>query len=282
VTSSGSDIPDTGGAPAASSDSSYSKIDTSVPHSARRYDYWLGGKDNFEVDRLSGDRIAEEFPTIRLAVLENRKFMRRVVADLSRKGFRQFLDIGTGIPTHPNLHEIAQAIAADSRIVYVDNDPLVMCHDRALLTSSPEGAVAYIEADLRDPDAILADPMLRETLDFGEPVALFLIAVLHFITDKDDAHACVGRLVAALPQGSVVVVSHVDETLALFNATASSQSQHGPFRARTKDEVEQFLAGLELLDPGVVSIVDWLPDQEPKPTASAKDTAAYGVVARLP
>lgn len=280
MTASGPDIPATGGAPVTSSDSPYSKIDTSVPHPARRYDYWLGGKDNFEADRISGDAIAEDFPTIRLAVLENRKFMRRVVADLARKRFRRFLDIGTGIPTHPNLHEIAQAIAPDSRIVYLDNDPLVMCHDRALLTSSPEGTVAYIEADLRDPDAILADPVLRETLDFGEPVALFLIAVLHFITDEDDAHACVARLVAALPPGSVVVVSHVGETLSRFNAPAGSK--HGAFRARTKDEVEQLLAGLELLDPGVVSVVDWLPDQEPTPTASAEDTAAYGVVARLP
>jgi hypothetical protein len=282
VTASGADLPATGGVPAASSDRTYSKIDTSVPHPARRYDYWLGGKDNFEADRMSGDAIAKKFPTIRLAVLENRKFMRRVVADLARKGFRRFLDIGTGIPTHPNLHEIAQAIAPDSRIVYVDNDPLVMCHDRALLTSSPEGAVAYIEADLRDPDAIFADPVLRETLDFGGPVALFLIAVLHFITDEDDAHGCVARLVAALPPGSVVVVSHVDESLAAFNATASFGSRHGPFRARTKDEVEQLLAGLELLDPGVVSVVDWLPNQDPTPTASAEETAVYGVVARLP
>ena len=281
MTASRSDLPATGGAPAASNDGPYPKIDTSVPHPARRYDYWLGGKDNFAEDRKSGDEIAVQVPTIRLAVLENRKFMRRVVADLARKGFRRFLDIGTGIPTRPNLHEIAQAIAPDSRVVYVDNDPLVMVHDRALLTSSPEGAVAYIEADLRDPDAILADPVLRETLDFGGPVALFLIAVLHFLTDEDVAQGCVARLAVALPPGSVVVVSHVDESQASFNATAAV-ARHGPFRARTRAEVEQLLAGLELLDPGVVSVVDWLPDQDPAPTESAQDTAVYGVVARRP
>jgi len=266
------------------------KIDTSVPHSARRYDYWLGGKDNFWADRESGDAIEEIVPTIRLAALENRKFMRRVAAYLAERGIRQFLDIGAGIPTSPNLHEIVQGIASDAAVVYVDNDPMVMVHARAWLTSISDGAVAYVEADLRHPKRILADPQLRDTLDFGRPIALLLVAVLHFITDDAEACACVAELVAALPRGSYVVVSHVDDTLAMFNAHSFSDSPHGPFRARSRGEVTRFVQGLELVAPGVVSIVDWCDAGEKEsrpvvhtgPAVSAAEAAAYGVVARKP
>src|SRR5262249_22451014 len=153
----------------------------------RRYDYWLGGKDNFAADRESGDRIIAAFPTARVAALENRRFMRRAVAHLSREaGIRQFLDVGTGIPTSPNTHEIAQGIAPGARVVYVDNDPIVLAHARALLTSSREGATTYIDADLHRPDEILAHPDLLRTLDLSQPAALMLVAVLHFIPDADD------------------------------------------------------------------------------------------------
>jgi len=282
MTASESEPPTTGEPPAATGVGTSDKIDTSVPHPARRYDYWLGGKDNFAADRKSGDAIATDFPTIRLAVLENRYFMRRAVQHLAgAMGIRQFLDVGTGIPTSPNLHEIAQGIAPDSRVVYTDNDPIVMAHSRALLTSNPHGAVAYIEADLRDPQSILTAAALRETLDFGKPIALSLIAVLHFLTDQDDPYGCVARLIAELPSGSLVVLSHADETLSRFNAPPA-EPEHGAFRARTKDEVGRFLQGLEPIEPGIVSIVDWFADQQPQPGTPAADTAAYGAVARVP
>jgi hypothetical protein len=255
------------------------KIDSSRPHPARRYNYWLGGKDNFEVDRKSGDDIAARFPTVRLAAIENWRFMQRAVAYLAQQGFRQFLDIGCGIPLSPTVHEIVQGIAADARVVYVDNDPMVMAHARALLTGDDESTIAYVEQDLRDVDAILADPALRKTFDLRKPVVLLLVAVLHFLTDKDDPYALVARLIEALPPGSVVVLSHVDENNAQFNADAGSE--HGSFRARTADEVLEFIPGLELLDPGLVSIVDWRRGINPEPTASAKETAVYGVAARV-
>ena len=274
----------------ASGDSSvgtHAKIDTSVPHPARRYDYWLGGKDNFAADRASGDAIAKAFPPIRTAVLENRRFLQRVVTFLAREHrIRQFLDIGTGIPTSPNTHEIAQDIAPESRIVYVDNDPLVMSHARALLTGAEAGATAYVEADLRDPEKILTHPELRDTLNLRQPVGLLLIAVLHFLTDADDPYRHVAQLIKPLPPGSFVAVSHVTHDplpaspRQQLTALTAPGAGNGPFRARTKPEVAQFLPGLELVDPGVVSIVDWRPDQEPKPEASPADTSVYGVVAR--
>jgi len=165
-------------------------------HPARRYDYWLGGRDNFAADRESGDAIAAAFPAIRTAVVENRSFLRRTVRFLAaERGVRQFLDLGTGIPTSPNVHEIVQAVAPESRVVYVDNDPIVLAHRRALLTSSPEGATAYIDADLRTPETILDDPGLRATIDLSRPVALVLVAVVHFVPDEDDPHGLVARLV---------------------------------------------------------------------------------------
>ena len=187
----------TGGSPS-------DRIDTTVPHPARRYNYWLGGKDNFQADRESGDAMAAAFPTIRTSALENRRFLQRAVGYLAREaGIRQFLDIGTGIPTANNTHEVAQAVAPESRVVYVDNDPIVLAHARALLTSSPEGATAYIDADLRDPEKILAHPELQRTIDLSQPVGLMLVAVLHFVPDGDDPYALVRRLLDALPAGQL-------------------------------------------------------------------------------
>jgi hypothetical protein len=162
-------------------------FDTSVPHPARRYNYWLGGKDNFAADRESGDAVAAAFPTVRIAAIENRRFLGRAVSFLAQEaGIRQFLDIGTGIASANNTHEVAQSIAPESRIVYVDNDPIVLTHARALLTSTAEGATAYIDADLRNPGRILSDSHLEATLNLSEPVGLILVAILHFIRDEDD------------------------------------------------------------------------------------------------
>ncbi len=185
------------------------RIDMTRPHPARRYDYWLGGKDNFQADRDAAEAIAAVFPSIRTAARENRAFMQRAVRFLAAEaGIRQFLDIGTGLPTANNVHDVAQGIAPESRIVYVDNDPLVLTHARALLTSSDEGATAYIDADVRNPEKILSDPAVQNTLDLSQPVALLLVAILHFIEDDDDPYGIVKRLFSALPAGSYLVLSH--------------------------------------------------------------------------
>jgi len=185
------------------------EIDTSRPHPARTYDYFLGGKNNFAADREVADKVLAGWPAIRVGVRENRKFLARVVTYLAGEvGVRQFLDIGTGLPTANNTHEVAQAVAPSSRVVYVDNDPLVLAHARALLTSSPEGRTAYIHADLRDPAAILNDPVTRDVLDFTQPVALMLIAILHMIPDEEQPAEIISTLLDALPSGSYLVASH--------------------------------------------------------------------------
>jgi hypothetical protein len=258
-------------------------IDSSVAHPARRYDYWLGGKDNFAADRESGDAIAEKFPAIRTAVVENRRFLRRAVTYLSRDaGIRQFLDIGTGLPTASNTHEVAQSIAPDSRIVYVDNDPLVLAHARALLTSDPSGATAYVDADLRDTGRILADPVLRATIDLNRPVALMLLAILHFLPESDDPYAIVRRLTEALPSGSFLVVSHATSDYVppeLVNDISSGR--HGQGRLRTRAEIIRFFDGLDLVDPGVVPVAEWRAGDEPQPRPAAAETALYAGVARI-
>ncbi|HEX6967975.1 MAG TPA: SAM-dependent methyltransferase [Micromonosporaceae bacterium] len=264
------------------------RIDTSVPHPARRYNYWLGGKDNFQADRESGDAIAAAFPGIRTAALENRYFLRRAVAYLAKEaGVRQFLDIGTGIPTADNTHEVAQRIAPESRIVYVDNDPIVLAHARALLTSTPEGATAYIDADLREPEKILNHPDLLRTLDLSQPVGLMLIAVLHFVMDHEDAYGLVAGLLDALPSGSYVALSHATFDFMTPEHRRSSEAalatgRHGAFRGRSRDEVVRFFDGLELVPPGVVLLSEWRADDEPQPRPPATEVAGYGAVARKP
>jgi S-adenosyl methyltransferase len=262
-------------------------IDTSVAHPARRYDYWLGGKDNFRADRESADAVAAAWPAIRTAVLENRGFLRRTVSFLAGEaGVRQFLDVGTGLPTANNVHEVAQGVAPQSRIVYVDNDPLVLVHARAPLTSSPEGATAYIDADLREPDKILQDPAVQDTLDFAQPIALMLLAILHFLPDGADPYAIVGRLVDALPAGSYLVLSHSTfdplDARTAERLAAVGASSVPPFNARTEDQVARFFTGLELLEPGIVSVADWRAEHEPGPRPTAADVAWYGAVARKP
>jgi hypothetical protein len=257
-------------------------IDTSVAHPARRYDYWLGGKDNFAADRESGDAIAAKFPAIRTAVVENRRFLRRAVAFLTETaGVRQFLDIGTGLPTANNTHEVAQSIAPDSRIVYVDNDPLVLVHARALLTGAGEGATAYVDADLRDPEQILRSAGFRRTIDLGRPVALMLLAILHFIPEEDEPYGIVRRLVDELPSGSYLVVSHATSDYLPPELVADiSSGRHGQGRLRTEAEITRFFDGLELESPGVVPLADWRAEHEEQPRPAAAETAMYAGVAR--
>ncbi|WBB76866.1 SAM-dependent methyltransferase [Micromonospora sp. WMMD1128] len=265
------------------------RIDTSVVHPARRYNYWLGGKDNFQADRESGDAMAARFPTIRVSALENRRFLRRAVRHLAAEaGIRQFLDIGTGIPTADNTHEVAQSVDPRARVVYVDNDPIVLAHARALLTSSAAGATAYLDADLRDPERILAHPELRGTLDLSEPVALMLVAVLHFVPDADDPHTTVRRLLDALPAGSYLAASHATHDhlpahlAAEAKETARGGGLHGMINVRGRDEFTRFFDGLELVEPGVCPVADWRAEGEPEPRPTAVDVSLYGGVGRKP
>ncbi|WDZ82475.1 SAM-dependent methyltransferase [Micromonospora cathayae] len=263
------------------------RIDTSVAHPARRYNYWLGGKDNFQADRDSGDAWAAQFPTIRVSARENRRFLRRAVTHLARDaGIRQFLDIGTGIPTADNTHQVAQSIAPEARVVYVDNDPIVLAHARALLTSSPEGATAYLDADLRDPQRILDHPDLRRTLDLTRPVGLMLVAILHFVPDDDDPYGVVARLLDALPAGSHLVVSHAtgDHLPVPLPPRPAGKSHDGDPNGlvvlRSRDEFTRFFTGLELVAPGVRSVAQWRAEQEPQPRPTAAEVSMYAAVGR--
>jgi hypothetical protein len=261
-------------------------IDTSRMHPARRYDYYLGGKDNFEADRVNADMLAEVYPAARITAIENRKFLRRAVHMLAAEaGVRQFLDIGTGLPTRPNVHEVAQRVAPESRVVYVDNDPIVLAHARALLTSSAAGATAYVDADLRRPHDVLSDPELRGTLDFTRPIALMLVAVMHFITDDMDPYGIVEELVAAMPPGSWLVMSN--GTLDLLppelaaSLRAAFERSGEPAAPRTRDEFARFFRGHDLVEPGIVPVVDWRPDGDPAERPSPADAAVYAGVARI-
>ncbi|WP_433342558.1 SAM-dependent methyltransferase [Micromonospora sp. CA-111912] len=265
------------------------RIDTSVAHPARRYNYWLGGKDNFQADRDSGDAMAAAFPTIRVTALENRRFLQRAVRYLAREaGMRQFLDIGTGIPTADNTHEVAQAVAPQTRVVYVDNDPIVLAHARALLTSAPEGATAYIDADLRDPEKILSHPDLRRTIDLGQPVALMLVAILHFLSDPDEPYALVRRLLDALPPGSHLAATHAtyDHLPGQVGEDARAATRngggYGALYLRSLADFTRFFNGLELVEPGIVSAAEWRAAAEPQPRPSAVDVSLYAAVARKP
>jgi hypothetical protein len=260
----------------------YDRIDTTVAHPARRYDYWLGGKDNFAADRESGDAIAAQFPAIRTAVVENRRFLRRAVTFLAGSaGIRQFLDVGTGLPTADNTHEVAQRVAPDSRIVYVDNDPLVLVHARALLTSSARaGATAYVDADLRDPATILEQA--GRTLDLTRPVALMLIATLHFLDESDDPYAIVRHLTGALPAGSYLAISHATSDYLPPELVAEIASgRHGHGRLRTEAEFTRFFTGLDQVEAGITPLAEWRAEDEPHPRPSAQETAMYAGVARI-
>ncbi|HYY81385.1 MAG TPA: SAM-dependent methyltransferase [Actinomycetes bacterium] len=266
-------------------------LQTDRPHPARVYDYLLGGKDKFPADRAAAEQGMKANPNSLVPPRENRAFLRRAVRYLAGEaGIRQFLDIGTGIPTAPNVHQVAQAVAPEARIVYVDNDPIVLAHARALLTSSPEGRTDYIDADLRDVDRILAAPGLRTTLDLSRPVGLLLIAILHFVPDDDDPYGVTSRLLEALPSGSYLALSHLtgDFDPEAWEGVAAVYRKSGVImRVRSLQEIERFFGGLDLVEPGVVSVPRWRPDP-PEPGAAEAEppsdaaVSVYGGVARKP
>jgi hypothetical protein len=255
-------------------------IDVSVAHPARVYDYWLGGKDNFAADRVAGDRVLAATPGLRYRVRANRAFLGRTVRYLAAEaGIRQFLDLGTGIPSADNTHEVAQRAAPDARIVYVDNDPIVLRHAQALMRGAPEGVTTYIEADLREPAPILRQA--AATLDFGQPVAVMLLGVLHLVSDTEDPWGLVATLLESVPQGSYLVISH--PALDISEAQAAGQRAYNqnvatPQTLRTRDEVARFFAGLELVPPGLVQVHQWRPD--PEDAAPDGTVSAHGGVAR--
>ena len=264
------------------------EIDTAVSHSARIWNYWLGGKDNYAADREAGDRVAAMLPSIVAQARADRAFLGRAIRYLAgEEGIRQFLDIGTGLPTADNTHEVAQRVAPGSRIVYVDNDPLVLAHARALLTSTPEGRCDYIDGDLREPEAILA--RAAHTLDFGQPVALMLLGILHHIPDTDEAYLIVGRLAAALAPGSYVAINHstsavsgaaMEEAVAHWNQVGTPS-----MTLRTPEQIARFFDGLDLVAPGVVSCSRWRPDIPPASSSWAGQPAEvdeFAGVARKP
>jgi hypothetical protein len=261
-------------------------IDTGSAHSARIYDYIIGGKDHYPADREAGDAMCREWPALPVHMRANRDFMNRAVRHLAEEaGIRQFLDIGTGIPTSPNIHEIAQSASPGARVVYVDNDPLVLRLSRGLLNSTPEGRTAYIEADMRDPASILHAPELRATLDLTQPVALTVIAIVHFMMDEDDAVGIVRRLLDPLPSGSYLAMSIGTAEFAPeeVGRVAREYAARGmPMRLRTLAEAGEFFAGLELVEPGIVQVHKWHPDGTGTEVVRDADIAMYGAVARKP
>ncbi|MGK5679708.1 SAM-dependent methyltransferase [Actinoplanes sp. URMC 104] len=258
-------------------------VNINVPHSARIYDYWLSGKDNFAVDRAVGDAMLKAIPSLRYMAAENRKFVHRVARDLVEKeGIRQFLDIGTGIPTRPNLHEIAQGIRPEARVVYVDNDPIVLVHARALMISSEEGRSEYISADIRDPESILHNKDLRDALSFDEPIGLTLIAILMLIADEDDPWSKVDALRDAMPSGSVLAITHPTADFApdeVHEAVAAATNAGMTLVARTEAEVRRFFGDWEMLDPGLVTVPSWRPDE---PVDDPRSVYYWAGVARKP
>ncbi|MFE0961857.1 MULTISPECIES: SAM-dependent methyltransferase [Streptomyces] len=238
-----------------------SRIDTTKPHSARFWNYFVGGKDHYEVDREIGDQIKEIFPGLVDVAHTSRRFLGRAVRYLAaEQGIRQFLDVGTGLPTADNTHEVAQRVAPDARIVYVDNDPIVLTHAHALLTSTPEGRTAYLDADLYDPEAVLR--AAAGTLDLSQPVALMILNTLGHVSDYAQARDLVRRLMAGLPPGSHLVISDSTSTSEGMIAASDAYNSSGavPYHVRGVDEIAGFFDGLELVEPGVVRVPDWRPD----------------------
>ncbi|MFD7713025.1 SAM-dependent methyltransferase [Streptomyces sp. NPDC059785] len=262
-------------------------IDTSKPHPARMYDYYLGGKDHYPVDAEAAEQVLGHTPDARTFARANRMFMHRAVRVLARDhGVRQFLDIGTGVPTEPNLHQVAQAQAPESRVVYADNDPIVLTHARALLHGTPEGRVAYVQADVREPKAVLGSEEARSTLDFEQPIALSLCALMHFVPDEHGAYEIVRELVDALPSGSFLVLSHGTTD---FDPEGMARTQDVyvragiPIQLRSGERITRFFDGLELLEPGLAVTHRWHPEPD-QPLAGITDAEAgfYGGVARKP
>ncbi|HEX6198120.1 MAG TPA: SAM-dependent methyltransferase [Jiangellaceae bacterium] len=255
-------------------------IDTSVPHSARVWNYWLGGKDNFEPDRAVGEMVKQTFPEIVTEARESRAFLGRAVTYLAGEaGIRQFLDIGTGLPTANNTHEVAQRVAPESRIVYVDNDPLVLVHARALLTSTPEGATKYVEADLAESEKIVRSA--GELLDFDRPIAVMFLGILAHVEDYEAARSIVRQIMDAVPSGSYLTISDGADT---NEAGVESMRQYNetapiPYHLRSPEQIAGYFDGLELVDPGVVRLSEWRPDPASGPPANID---GFGGVGRKP
>jgi hypothetical protein len=259
-----------------------SGFDTTVPHAARVYDYWLGGSQHYDADRRVGEEVRRLCPQIVTGVRANRSFLARVVRYLAAEcGIRQFLDIGTGLPAPGNTHEVAQAVAPQCRVVYADNDPIVLVYARALLTTAPGGACAYLDADLHDPAAILR--AAARTLDLGRPAAVLLLAVLHLIPDGDDPAGLAAALAGALAPGSYLAISHMTADFAPGPVAAAAAAYNAaapvPVTARTHAQVTGLFGGLPLVAPGVVPVTRWRPDS---PDAPAQAADLYGGVARTP
>jgi hypothetical protein len=256
-------------------------FDITRAHPARVYDYWLGGRDNYEADRVAAELAIQADPAIVPGVRANRAFLRRAVQYLAGEaGIRQFLDVGTGLPTADNTHEVAQAVAPESRIVYVDNDPIVMAHARALLDSTPQGATAYIQADARDPAAILREA--AQTLDFSQPVAVMLLMIMQYIPDADGPRQAVSGLARAVPAGSYLALSTVTRDIVADRITEGAARLNRRMGAasislRTREEIAGFFAGLDLVEPGLVHLPEWRAVSAP-----GNWMPAYAGVARKP
>lgn len=258
-------------------------IDTTIPQPARFWDYLLGGKDNYPIDREVGKEVLMIFPDLRNSARADRGFLVRTVKFLVQEaGIHQLLDIGTGLPTANNTHQVAQKTSPDCRIVYVDNDPMVLVHARALLTSTPQGATDYLDADVRDPEKILHEA--ARTLDFTRPIGLMMLGIINYILDDDEAHAIVNRFLDALPSGSYLAMSHptaevhaeaIETSIQYYNSSGAP-----PVRTRSREHITRFFDGLELLEPGVVSCSLWRPD--PSDIGIHTEVTQYGGLARKP
>jgi hypothetical protein len=256
-------------------------LQVDVPHGARIWNYLLGGKDNYPADRQVGEAMREQWPDIVDSALKSRQFLIRAVRFLAAEaGVRQFLDIGTGLPTMQNTHEVAQEVAPDARVVYVDNDPLVLAHARALLTNaSPDGVTSYIDADYNDPDVIIAGA--REVLDFSKPIAVMFMGVLGYVESPDDAYAIIKRVVDSVPSGSWLALWDGTNTSERARAGAKAQADMGsPYYQRTPAEIERWFEGLEVVEPGIVSVTLWRPDESE--VGQIEPIDGYGGVARKP
>jgi hypothetical protein len=252
-----------------------------VPHGARIWNYWLGGKDNYAADREVGEAVRATFPEIAAYALKSRQFLIRAVRSLTAEaGIRQFLDIGTGLPTMQNTHEVAQAITPDARVVYVDNDPLVLAHARALLVNTgPQGVTTYVDADYRNPEVILDEA--REVLDFDQPIAVLFMGVFGYVDSADDATTVIDQLLAAVPPGSYMALWDGTDTSEAVRVAAKAQADMGsPYHLRSIDEIRSWFHGLEMVEPGLVSITRWRPDEIHVGQITPID--AYGGVGRKP
>jgi SAM-dependent methyltransferase len=260
-------------------------IDVAVPSVARMYDYYLGGKDNYAVDREASDELLKVVPSTRELAVNNRRFLRRVVRLLAEEyGIRQFIDHGSGLPTQDNVHQVAQRVDPASRVVYIDNDPIVLAHGRALLEENDGTAV--IQADMRDTDAVFSHPEVERLIDFGQPVAALFVSVMHCIPDSDDPAALVRRVAERLAPGSYLVVCQLvseDKATRDFVTRFMDESTHGNWgRVRQAHEVERFFDGLEILEPGLVEVSTWRPDSDIGPKQTTQEWIEFGGLARRP